>query len=320
METISMTDLVYLYYGASEYLLRKEINKLLQKLELDEFNVVKYDLLESRFSDVIEELQTISFFSGQRVVLVSGILELYNLDEYQQNKFINYLEKPNPETILIMYTSQIKDGDEALTKAFNLYTKLIKVSELKTEDLPEVIKKAFSDDDYQIDPKAITELIERTNADYPAIEQEINKLKLYAYDNKHITVQAIRSLVSKNLDDNIFELSSAIIQREQTKAIQIYYDLLVANVQPIRIIADIANQVRLLIHANLLLKRNYTQDMIAKHFGFSSGRAYYLVRDAKSIELSKLERYLEQLADLDFDSKSGKIDPRLGFELFILGV
>ena len=60
--------------------------------------------------------------------------------------------------------------------------------------------------------------------------------------------------------------------------------------------------------------------MIAKLFGFSSGRAYYLVRDAKSIELSKLERYLEQLADLDYDSKSGKIDPRLGFELFILGV
>ena len=63
-----MDSLIYLYHGASEYLLRKEINKLLAKLKVDEHNVVKYDLMESEFVDVIEELQTISFFQGQKVV------------------------------------------------------------------------------------------------------------------------------------------------------------------------------------------------------------------------------------------------------------
>lgn len=320
MGSENMESLVYLYYGASEYILRKEISKLLQTLKVDEFNVVKYDLLETDFIDLIEELQTISFFSGQRVVLVSGILELYKLDEYNQERFITYLEKPNPETILIMYSSQINEGDEPITKALNLYTKMVRLQELDKKELPNIIKKSFQEDDYQIHEQAISELIERTNSDYQAIEQEITKLKLYAYDQKVITVQAIRLLVSKNLDDNIFELSSAIIDRDRTKAIQIYYDLLVSNVSPVTIVGYLSTRVRELIHTSLLIARNYSQDMIAKHFQISDGRAYYMVRNAKAVGVEKLEKYLEQLADLDFDIKSGNIDPRLGVELFLFGV
>lgn len=315
-----MDSLVYLYYGASEYILRKEINKLLAKIKVDEFNVVKYDLLESDFNDVIEELQTISFFSGQRVVLVSSILELYKLDEYDQQRFISYLENPNPDTVLIMYSSQINESEEPITRALNLYAKMVKLQEINKKELPNIIKKSFHEEDYQINDQAVNELIERTNGDYQAIEQEITKLKLYAYDQKNITVSAIRLLVSKNLDDNIYELSSAIINKDRTKAIQIYYDLLVSNVQPVTIVGYLSTRVRELIHTSLLLSRNYSQDMIAKHFQISDARAYYMVSNAKEVGVEKLERYLEQLADLDFDIKSGNIDPRLGVELFLFGV
>ena len=315
-----MQDLVYLYYGASEYILRKEINKLLEDLNVDQFNVVKYDLLESNFNEVIEELQTISFFSGQRVVLVSGVLELYKLDEYDQQRFIQYLENPNPDTILIMYSSQINEDNLPITRAINLYAKITKMQDIKKHDLDLIIKKSFEEDGYQIGSEAISELIERTNGDYPTIEQEITKLKLYAYDHKTINVQAIRLLVSKNFDVNIFELSSAIVAGDKTKAIQIYYDLLVSNINPIGIVSYLSGRIRELIHTGLLLNRDYSQDMIAKHFRVSDAKAYYMVRDAKAVGVSKLEKYLEQLADLDFDIKSGNIYPRLGVELFLFGV
>lgn len=315
-----MDSLIYLYHGASEYLLRKEINKLLAKLKVDEHNVVKYDLMESEFVDVIEELQTISFFQGQKVVLLSSILELYDLNQYDQDRFISYLEKPNPDTILIMYSSKIKEDESEMSKALNLYAKIIKMQDIDKKELPNLIRKNFNDDDYQINESAITELIERTNGDFQAIEQEITKLKLYAYDQKFIDVKAIRLLVSKNLDENMYELLSAILNKEKTKAIQIYYDLLVTNVLPVQIIGYISNRVRDLIHTSLLLSRNYTTDMIAKHFKISDGRAYYMVRDAKRLNINELEKYLEQLSNLDFDIKSGNIDPRLGVELFLFGV
>ncbi|HHT82216.1 MAG TPA: DNA polymerase III subunit delta [Acholeplasmataceae bacterium] len=315
-----MDSLIYLYHGASEYLLRKEINKLLAKLKVDEHNVVKYDLMESEFVDVIEELQTISFFRGQKVVLLSSILELYDLNQYDQDRFISYLEKPNPDTILIMYSSKIKEDESEMSKALNLYAKIIKMQDIDKKELPNLIRKNFNDDDYQINGSAITELIERTNGDFQAIEQEITKLKLYAYDQKFIDVKAIRLLVSKNLDENMYELLSAILNKEKTKAIQIYYDLLVTNVQPVQIIGYISNRVRDLIHTSLLVSRNYTTDMIAKHFKISDGRAYYMVRDAKRLNINELESYLQQLSDLDFDIKSGNIDPRLGVELFLFGV
>jgi len=293
---------------------------LLAKLKVDEHNVVKYDLMESEFVDVIEELQTISFFQGQKVVLLSSILELYDLNQYDQDRFISYLEKPNPDTILIMYSSKIKEDESEMSKALNLYAKIIKMQDIDKKELPNLIRKNFNDDDYQINGSAITELIERTNGDFQAIEQEITKLKLYAYDQKFIDVKAIRLLVSKNLDENMYELLSAILNKEKTKAIQIYYDLLVTNVQPVQIIGYISNRVRDLIHTSLLVSRNYTTDMIAKHFKISDGRAYYMVRDAKRLNINELESYLQQLSDLDFDIKSGNIDPRLGVELFLFGV
>jgi len=320
-----MDSLVYLFYGASEYILRKEINKLLNKLKVDEHSVIKYDLMESDFVDVIEELQTISFFQGQKVVLLSSILELYDLDQYDKDRFIGYLEKPNPDTILIMYSSKIKEDDSDIYKALSLYAKITKMQDIDKKDLPELIRKSFNDEDYQINESAIAELIDRTtnpyqSVDIQAIEQEITKLKLYAYDQKYIDVKAIRLLVSKNLDENMYELLSAILNKEKTKAIQIYYDLLVTNVLPVQIIGYISNRVRDLIHTSLLLSRNYTTDMIAKHFKISDGRAYYMVRDAKRLNINELEKYLEQLSNLDFDIKSGNIDPRLGVELFLFGV
>ena len=219
-----------------------------------------------------------------------------------------------------MYSSKIKEDESEMSKALNLYAKIIKMQDIDKKELPNLIRKNFNDDDYQINGSAITELIERTNGDFQAIEQEITKLKLYAYDQKFIDVKAIRLLVSKNLDENMYELLSAILNKEKTKAIQIYYDLLVTNVQPVQIIGYISNRVRDLIHTSLLVSRNYTTDMIAKHFKISDGRAYYMVRDAKRLNINELESYLQQLSDLDFDIKSGNIDPRLGVELFLFGV
>lgn len=315
-----MADLVYLYYGASEYILRREINKLINKIKVDDFNIVRYDLLESDFNDVIEELQTISFFSGQRVVLLSSILQLHELESSLQEKFINYLKTPNPETVLIMYATQLSDSNDEISKALSLYSKMVKVKDPARKDLPQFIKNTFREEGYQIEEKAINELIERTNADYATIEQEITKLKLYAYERKDINVKDVRLLVNKNLDDNIYELISAVIEGNRTKSIQIYYDLLVSNYKPIRVVNSLSSKVRELIHTHLLLSRGYSQDMIAKHFSVSSGRAFYMVKNARSIEVEKLERYLDQLADLDYEIKSGLVDPRLGVELFLLGV
>ena len=37
-----------------------------KKLNVDPFNIMRYDLLESKSEDILEDMQTISFFSEQK--------------------------------------------------------------------------------------------------------------------------------------------------------------------------------------------------------------------------------------------------------------
>ena len=57
---------------------------------------------------------------------------------------------------------------------------------------------------------------------------------------------------------------------------------------------------------------------IAALFNVSQGRAYYMVKNAKSSNLGKIKANLEDLVILDADIKSGKIKEDLGLELFFL--
>jgi DNA polymerase III subunit delta len=129
----------------------------------------------------------------------------------------------------------------------------------------------------------------------------------------------LRLLVSRNLEENIFELTNALLSKNQTKTIEIFYDLIARNEDPLRILNNIVGKVRELMHAKLLLDKGYRQDQIAEHFHIKSGRAYYLVKNAQSVNFQILENHLKKLSKLDYDIKSGKIDKKLGLELYLLG-
>ena len=69
----------------------------------------------------------------------------------------------------------------------------------------------------------------------------------------------------------------------------------------------------------LLLKDGKDQAAVASHYHCSSGRAYYMVKNAKSVNMATVKKHLIRLEELDYMIKSGQIDKKIGIELFILG-
>ena len=82
---------------------------------------------------------------------------------------------------------------------------------------------------------------------------------------------------------------------------------------------NIVGKIRELMHTKLLIERGYGQEEIQNHFNIKSGRAYYLMKNANDISYKILEDYIKKLAQLDHQIKSGKIDKKIGLELFLLG-
>ena len=57
------------------------------------------------------------------------------------------------------------------------------------------IKNYFSELKYQISDDAIKELIDRVNYDFNSLYNELEKLKLFAYDDRKITLKDVNLLV-----------------------------------------------------------------------------------------------------------------------------
>ena len=314
-----MAEAIYLYHSTNEFLLNHYVEQKIKEFNLDPFNIIKYDLLENSSDDILEDLKTVSFFAEKKLILIRNIQEIEKEEEFVLYDFISYLSNPNPDVFLMILLPELLKDSSILGQALFKYAFIEKIKDMEKKDYPDFIKNMFRKYQYQITDDAVEQLLDRTNLDFNLINQEAEKLMLFAYDTKEINEKAVLLLVSRNLEENIFELTNALLSKNLTRTIEIFYDLIARNEDPLRILNNIVGKVRELMHTKLLIDKGYRQDMIAEHFHIKSGRAYYLVKNAQSIEFSQLENHLKKLSKLDYDITSGKIDKKIGLELYLLG-
>ena len=73
------------------------------------------------------------------------------------------------------------------------------------------------------------------------------------------------------------------------------------------------------MYTKVLMKQGLSKDQIASYFKVKPGRAYYMMEAAKKMNNVILKDLINRITELDYKIKSGMIDKRLGFQLFILG-
>ena len=135
----------------------------------------------------------------------------------------------------------------------------------------------------------------------------------------YIDINTIKKVITKNVEDNVYEITNNILENKQSKALEIYNDLIQHSEDPLRILGILVNKYREILHVKLLLKDNKDQAAIAKYYRCSSGRAYYMVKNAKSVNMSTVKKHLRKLEEIDYKIKTGQLDKKIGLELFILG-
>ncbi len=97
-----------------------------------------------------------------------------------------------------------------------------------------------------------------------------------------------------------------------------FKDLKLRSIQASYLVSLILNKFQELYNVSILIKSNTSQADIASLFNVSSGRAYYMIKNAKNTNINKIKRNLSLLNELDYKIKSGKIDQNLGLELYFL--
>lgn len=313
-----MEEKLYAIIGENLFLVENETEKIVNNLNVDAFNILSYDLEEDELQDFIQEISTVSLLSDKKVVKVKNPWFFYEKRDYDLSPLIRYFKNPKTETVLIFMLEKDVNQQLLISKEAKKYLRFETVEQLEKKDLPDYVNNYFKQLNYSIDKEAITELLNRVDYDYQMLHNETNKLELLRMDTKKISLEDVKLLVPRNLEENLFQLSTAVIESNKERALKCYYDLLVRSVDPVAIIGNLANKIKETITTKHLISQGMSQQSIADYFHVSNGRAYYMVRSAKNQNFNNLEKSYSSLNELDYKIKSGQIEKKLGLELWLL--
>ena len=310
----------YLLMGTEKYNLRRRRNEIVNKLiGDDEINISVYRGSEWDISELIADLQTVPFFSDNRVVIVENpgfIVSPKVNDEPFINALVSYFKKPNESTTFIIYIDQNIDRRRKALNTLVKYMKREVYDTLSEEDFQQAVNEDLRNSGLKLDFDSRNELMQRLPLDLDNWKNELEKLKLYP---EKIDREVIRQLVAKPLESNAFELTNAVNTRNTARAIEVYHDLLVNNKNDIQgLIGLLAGQFRFMLQAVTLMEQGYNQKEIAEQLNCREGRVYMAFKNSGSRNSRQLLKVLDSLAQLDQNIKSGKVNPQLGLELFLV--
>lgn len=302
----------------------QKLQKLKKQFQCNEemMNFSSYDLHKDSMETVMEDIMMPPFLSDHKMVAITNAdflttkkIKKDNQDAQLLSGCLDYLDD---QIHLVIFNDQ-KNFDERkkIVKTLREKAKFFEIDALSYYKVSDTTRKAIKKRDCTIDDDALELLLSRKGQNLIDIVNEVEKLCLYT---KHIDRQSVEKLVAQPLDENVFHLSTAILNKERQKMFAIYHDLMVLNEEPVRLIAMIASSMRLLYQVKLLDRKGYNDQEISKMLNLKPFRLKYIRKEGQDFALDDLLQCLNQLSLLDVGIKTGKIDKKLGLELFMLKI
>lgn len=305
--------MVYLLYGTKDFQIEEEIKKLSKGL--DEMNINKYDLNNDLLSLAIEDAKTMSLFGDKKLVIIDNANMFTGSTSKDSEIVEEYLNHINENTTLVLIVHNDKlDTRKKITKLINKVGKVIAFND--ELDMTNLVRRLLKD--YNIDYKTINLFLDRVGNNPLIIQNEINKIKIYKGNDKNITDEDILNLTTKLIEIDIFKLIDYIVRKDKEKALELYYEMLKMNEEPIKIIVILANQFRIMYQSKELLKKGYSEKDIANILKIHPYRVKLAIQNSRNYTSEVLLKNLNNLADIDIGIKTGILNKDLALELFIL--
>ena len=310
-------------YGEEKLLLDKKLDALKKKYKISEenMNIMTYWCHETAMSEIIADALTPPFLSEYKMIIMKNPLFLTtqkqkDVSEEDIDMLLDYLKHDNPTTIFVIY-HDVKNFNERknVVKTIRKLCHFYETTKLTSSQLYKSVRESILARKSTIDDDALNLLLSRLPDDLLTISKEVEKLCLYT---DHIDVKAVNKLVSQQIEENVFELTSAYLNKDLEKTFRIYKDLMIKNEEPIKLIVLIGNSLRLLYQVRLLDRKGYNDKEIISMLSLNPFRLKYIRADGHDFDLPELLKKIDELSQLDIAIKTGKIDKYKGLELFIL--
>ena len=310
--------MLYLLFGKQRYLIEKEIDKIILDNNITNLNTSRYNLETDELKYILEDAEMLSLFDEKKLIIVDNsyiFSTIKRKKDIDTTNFEKYLLNPNPQTILVFISND--ENINNIKKIVKTIKKNGKVIEYNDElSKSNLIKSEFKDYDMSLETLKLFE--DRVGNDLGIIQNEIKKIKIYKENDKNITNEDIINLVAKRYELDIFSFIDKIIYKKTDEALAIYFEMLKYNEEPIKIISILADNFRLMYQSRELQKIGYNIFDIGSTLEENPYRIKFILEKSREYTSKKLLELINELADLDLEIKTGKIDKAIALEMFII--
>ena len=293
---------IYFLYGEEAYFI-DQISDYIANNVLDEaekaFNQVVMYGKDSKIEDVINAAKRFPMMANHQVIIVKEAQQLKQIEKLQF-----YADQPLNSTILVIsFKNKNFDKRKKVYKSLKKNAVIFESKKLYENQVAGWINKYLKQKKYSISPVSSKLLTDFLGTDLSKISNELDKLMISLPENSTITPDDIEKNIGISKDYNVFELQSALGQK----------DILKAN----RIINHFANNpkdnpmvmiiISLFGYFSKILTYHYTQDKSQNNVASVLGVHPYFVKDyisaGQKYNLRKTVSIISMLREYDMKSK-----------------
>lgn len=328
---------LYLIHGEETFLAQKLEKMIIDQLLSDDERDTNLFVFDSDpiSSNLINVVESIPFLGGKNVVVVresrlfrapaKGQSSEDGDTEPQDNSMHDQLIKlfgNMPEYSHILFcTSQKADKRLKLYKILEKYGVVVAVETLKSRDarswLQSKVAEMHKKMSYEAMEYIVTAISFMPQISVSFLDNEMEKAALYVGSRTQIELKDLIAIISPIPEVSIFALLDSMSQKKLTLSLNLLQEQIKDGEHPLKIIALLARQVRLLNQVKELTNQGLSSKQIAENLKLHPFVAEKLQKQCRAFTANKLQEALLSLAKFDWNLKSGRIGAN-GLESFII--
>lgn len=304
----------YLLYGSEEYLKKLYRDKLKTAI-LKDGGDMNYSYFEGKDADpkqVYEAAQTLPFFNDKRLIIIE------NSGLFKSSSELSELLGSTPDSTVVIFVETEIDKRSKLYKLVKDQGTISEMNGLDEKNLKLFVASLLEQEGKKITEASISYFLDKTGSDMINISNEIEKLTGYTLGREVITAQDIDTVVTTQITGKIFNMIDAIGSKQQSKALDLYYDLLSVREKPMSILFLITRHFNILLQTKNLQALGYPSSTISEMAGVPPFAVNKYLAQAKNFTSARLKEALEFGADIEEQVKTGRLLEKIGVELFIV--
>lgn len=328
---------IYLVYSEEAELARRSALKIIKKEfpERDEVNYLSLNMAVSTVQDIVEECSYLPLGAERKAVFAEDCAFLLEAPrgkaagkapaKGKKGKSVDsaldalaeYCGNPNPNISLYLacYGANL-DEKNPVVKAIGQTGKILHAPVPPRSGWIDFAQRFLKKYGSSMSDETAEELVNRVDGDYGRFLGELAKLATYA-NGEPLSLQAVKILVSPKLEDNAFAMSNLLLQNDIEGAFRAYRDLKVHNVDEVRLLNMLANQIRFMDLVAFLREQGMDERSMARELNAKPGRILVTLRNLYRVRPEALSRALERIYRAEKAILTGEETPRFAFERFL---